>query len=92
MTFKLESSNNTVLIVYELMNDIKMVEFCGCLNMDLPAPRSFEEAREIQQRGQLKYGYFTNFIRLRIEYILRQKDFTVKLNDFLYSFKEIING
>ena len=36
--------------------------------MDLAAPRSIEDAREIQRRGQLKFGYFTNFIRLRIEY------------------------
>ena len=35
--------------------------------MDLAAPRSIEDAREIQRRGQLKFGYFTNFIRLRYE-------------------------
>ena len=60
-----------------------MVEFCGCLNMDLPAPRTFEEAREIQQRGQLKLGYFTNFIRLRIEYILPQEGLIVYVERFL---------
>ena len=67
VTFELESSKRNVLIVYKQMTDIEMVEYCGCLNMDLAAPRSFEEAREIQRRGQLKHGYFTNFVRLRIE-------------------------
>ena len=31
--------------------------------MDLTVPRFAEEAQEIQQ-GQLKFGYFTNFVRL----------------------------
>ena len=35
--------------------------------MDLAAPRSTEEAQEIERRGQLKFGYFTNFVRLRID-------------------------
>ena len=72
LTFELESSKRNVLIVYQKMKDIYMSEFCGCFNMDLAAPRSFDEAREIQLRGQLKFGYFTNFMRLRIENTIRK--------------------
>ena len=33
--------------------------------MDLAAPRSMEEAQEIDRRGELKYDYFTNYVRIR---------------------------
>ena len=67
MQFELESSNRTVLVVYDEESYSDIVEFCGCLKMDLAAPRSTEEAQEIERRGQLKFGYFTNFVRLRID-------------------------
>ena len=67
MSFELEKSKRNVLIVYSKEYYSDMIEFCGCLKMDLAAPRSIEDAREIQRRGQLKFGYFTNFIRLRYE-------------------------
>ena len=67
MQFELEASNRTVLIVYNEESYSDIVEFCGCLQMDLAAPRSTEEAQEIERRGQLKFGYFTNFVRLRTD-------------------------
>ena len=71
LQFELETSNRTVLIVYNEESYFDIVEFCGCLKMDLAAPRSVEEAQEIERRGQLKYGYYTNFIRLRIDLTIK---------------------
>ena len=62
----LETSNRTVLIVNDELSYSEIVEFCHCLKMDLAAPRSMEEAQEIDRRGKLKFGYFTNFVRLSI--------------------------
>ena len=33
--------------------------------MDLAAPRSMKEAQEIDRRGELKFDYFTNYVRIR---------------------------
>ena len=68
LQFELEASNRTVLIVNSEESYSDIVEFCGCLKMDLAAPRFTEEAQEIERRGQLKFGYFTNFVRLRTEF------------------------
>jgi len=64
LLFELETSNRTVLIVYESLPYHQVVEFCQCMNMDLAAPRSMEEAQEIDRRGELKFDYFTNYIRI----------------------------
>ena len=68
LLFGLETSNRTVLIVYESLPYHQVVEFCQCMNMDLAAPRSMEEAQEIDRRGELKFDYFTNYIRIRIDF------------------------
>ena len=63
--FELETSNRSVLIVYESKPYHQVVEFCQCMNMDLAAPRSMEEAQEIDRRGELKFDYYTNYVRIR---------------------------
>ena len=63
--FELETSNKTVLVVYDSLSYSKVVEFCHCIKMDLAAPRSMEEAQEIDRRGELKFEYFTNYVRIR---------------------------
>ena len=82
MQFELEASNRTVLIVYNEESYSDIVEFCGCLKMDLAAPRSIEEAQEIERRGQLKFGYFTNFVRLRTDlshFLMRDRKIIILL-------------
>ena len=64
--FELETSNRTVLVVYDSLPYSKVVEFCHCIKMDLAAPRSMEEAQEIDRRGELKFDYFTNYVRIRL--------------------------
>ena len=55
-----------MLIVYDrALAYFDVVEFCHCIKMDLAAPRSMEEAQEIDRRGELKYDYFTNYVRIR---------------------------
>lgn len=54
-----------MLIVYGALSYFEVVEFCHCIKMDLAAPRSMEEAQEIDRRGELKYDYFTNYVRIR---------------------------
>ena len=61
----METSNRTVLVVYDSLPYSEVVEFCHCIKMDLAAPRSMEEAQEIDRRGELKYDYFTNYVRIR---------------------------
>ena len=54
-----------MLIVYGALSYFDVVELCHCIKMDLAAPRSMEEAQEIDRRGELKYDYFTNYVRIR---------------------------
>ena len=65
----METSNRTAVIVYDSLPYHQVVEFCQCIQMDLAAPRSVQEAQEIDRRGELKFDYFTNYVRIRMGFV-----------------------
>ena len=66
-----------MLIVYDSKPYSEIVEFCHCIKMDLAAPRSMKEAQEIDRRGELKFDYFTNYVRIRFGFHKTHKKYFI---------------